>query len=662
MPCGLRPNLPFAVLLCATLIAPPTTAQQATGVADPTVAWGLSRLADWETAMPILDIARLMRPFFGFSGDKWEAMDHNALAAGGFLDANGYALRIPPGLAGIRTIWAWDETFGADRRKGLYILTYEGRGTVTLGGAAEVVNTAPGRIIFENPTGASFWLDITSTDPGNHLRAISVLRADHVALAEAGMTFNPDWLARIQDARELRFMDWMSTTNASATQWDDRPDLADATWTDTGAPVEVLVRLANETGTDPWFTMPHKADDDYNRQFATYVRDNLDPRLKAHVEYSNETWNASFEQFHWLREQAIADWGSGVSEDWEAIFSYHTKRATHVAQIWEDVFAAEAPTRLVNVLGTQLGNAWVTERHITAPGWMQHDPGSYVDPATVFEEVAATSYFGGSFMVDADLRTELTARMHRDGDRAYSWLFELVSQDGPLEDSIPAILRNLSEQRALANAHDMRLTLYEGGQHMHHSFAIDGLSDAEADELGRFLAGFVRSPEMGALYEQLWDGWREIGEGPFMQFTEAGSPSRWGSWGIIAFPGDRNPRASFVMKQQAAGGSWWGEEGGPQYLHGTMANGSESADEMTGTDEEDFLAGLGGDDRFIASPGRDGINGGDGTDTYILPDPADKYTIAAEGAGFRVTGPLGSAYLVHVELLTFGDGSTRALE
>ena len=67
MPCGLRPNLPFAVLLCATLIAPPTTAQQATGVADPTVAWGLSRLADWETAMPILDIARLMRPFFGFS-------------------------------------------------------------------------------------------------------------------------------------------------------------------------------------------------------------------------------------------------------------------------------------------------------------------------------------------------------------------------------------------------------------------------------------------------------------------------------------------------------------------------------------------------------------------------------------------------------------------
>ncbi len=658
----LRSHASLGALLCTGLLAAPAQAQDAVGVADPTVSWGLAGLSDWNTAIPLLDLARTMRPFFGYSGDTWEAMDNATLAEGGYLDADGYPIRIPKGIDGIRTIWAWEENQGAEQRKGIYILSYQGRGTVTFGGAANVLNSAPGRIIFENPTGAGFWLNITNIDPGDHIRGLSVLRADHVSLAEAGAVFNPNWLALVQDARELRFMDWMATTDSNAMRWEDRPRPQDATWTESGAPVELIVRLANETGTDPWFTMPHKADDDYIRQFATYVRDHLDPRLKAHVENSNETWNAAFEQFHWMREQAIAEWGDGVSEDWEAIFSYHTKRATDVALIWEDVFGAEAPARLINVLGTQAGNLWVSEVHITAPGWKEHDPEGYVDPATVFEELAATTYFGVSFMTNADLREELDRRIRDTSDAAYSWIFELVSQDGALEDSIPAVLRNLAEQKALANSHGLRLSVYEGGQHIHHSFAVNDLSEAQAEELGRFLAEFVRSPEMGALYAQLWDGWRDIGEGPFMQFSEIGVPSRWGSWGILSHPGDRNPRADFILKRQAEGGSWWGEGGGPQYLQGRTESGSESPDQMTGTAEEDFLAGLGGDDTFIASPGQDGINGGAGNDTYSLPEPADRYTVTLEAAGYRVTGAQGSAYLVQMEQITFGDGTTRTLD
>lgn len=659
----LGPHLVRAALLGVALMAGPAAAQQARGVADPTVAWGLTGLSDWQTSVPFLDIGRLMRPFFAFTQKDWEAMDHATLVEGGYLDENGYPLRIPRGMSGIRTIWAWNEEVGADQRKGTYILTYQGQGALSLGGAAQTISSAPGRIVFENTTGAGFWLDITGIDSGNNVRNISILRADHVRLAETGAVFQPDWLALVEDARELRFMDWINTNDSEATRWADRPTLQDASWTDdNGAPVEIMVRLANETGTDPWFTMPHKADDDYIRQFATYVRDNLDPRLKAHVENSNETWNAAFGQFGWMRDQAIADWGPEVAEDWESIFSYHARRATHVALIWEEVFGPEAPARLVNVLGTQALNTWLTELQITAPGWKQHDPDSYVDPATVFEEVAATTYFGSSLMVNADLRTELATRMRDTGDQAYAWLFELMSQDGKLEDSIPAILRTLADQRTLANDHGLRLTLYEGGQHVHHSFAIDGLSDEQAEEIGQFLTGFVRSPEMGALYAQLWDGWRDIGQGPFMQFTEVNAPSRWGSWGILSHLGDRNPRASYVMKRQAEGGSWWGEEGGPQYLQGRIAYGSESTDQMPGTDEEDYLIGLGGDDSFIASPGRDGINGGEGTDTYILPDAQDGYTITAEGSGYRVTGPLGSAYLANLEQITFGDGTTRALD
>ena len=91
------------------------------------------------------------------------------------------------------------------------------------------------------------------------------------------------------------------------------------------------------------------------------------------------------------------------------------------------------------------------------------------------------------------------------------------------------------------------------------------------------------------------------------------------------------------------------------------AGGSEAAETLVGTDEEDFLAGLGGDDLFPESGGRDGINGGEGTDTYRLVGPRAEYIIVPEGDGRRVTGANGSAYLVNVERLVFADGEALSL-
>ena len=652
------------VLLCGFLaLAPSSALAQARGVDDPVVAWGLEGLADWSTATPFLDLARVMRPFFAFAPEEWESMSHEELVSGGYLGPDGYPLRIPQGMAGIRTIWAWGDDAGAAGRKGIYILTYQGRATIQLNGAARTVSSTPGRIIFENTTGGAVWLDITSLDPGNPPREMSVVRADNADLLEAGAMFDPAWLAIVADGRELRFMGWMETNSGRVDlTWDSRPRPGDASWTDRGAPVEVMVRLANETGSDPWFTMPHAADDAYVRAFATYVRDHLDPRLKVHVEYANENWNSAFPQFHWLRDQAIATWGAEISDNWDAIFSFHGKRTTEVALIWQEVFGDQAETRLINVLATQTGNLWLTERLLTAPEWAAREPESFVLPAEVFEELAATSYFGGAFVGDPAMRPELTARAEAMGDRAYSWMFEGISQAGAIEDSIPGVLERLASQREQAASHGLRLVIYEGGQHVHHSFAVEGLSEADAERQSDFLAGFVRSPEMGALYAQLWDGWREIGDGPFMQFVEMGAPSRWGSWGLLAHPGDRTQRSAFILERQAEGGSWWGEGGGPQYLHGITAAGGEGDDRMEGTDEEDFLAGRGGNDSFIASPGADGISGGEGEDVYILPGPEAQYQIESEGAGWRVTGPQGTARLVGVEMLEFGDGALRRLD
>lgn len=634
------------------------------GVADPVVSWGLGSLSDWSTALPLLDLGRTMRPFFGFAPGVWESMSHEELQAGGYLDPDGYPLRIPRGMEGIRTIWAWSDADGAEGRKGLYILTYEGRASLQMKGAARVVRSGLGQIIFENTTGGAFWLDIVSIDPGDPPRAITVVRAENAGLVEAGAMFDPEWLSIVADARELRFVGWMEVNSGLTTNdtWAERPKPGEASWTERGVPVEVMVRLANEAGIDPWFTMPHAADDAYFRAFATYVRDTLDPRLKAHVEYSNETWNSAFEQFHWLRDQAIAEWGPGIADDWYAIFTYHAKRATEVALVWEDVFGAEAPARLVNILGTQIGNVWMSEAQLNASEWASRDPANFVPPTEVFEELAATTYFGTALVANPALRSELKLRAASGESGAYSWMFEGITRKGPVEDSIPVVMEWLAAQREQVERLGLRFVSYEGGQHVHHSFAVDGLTEAEAEEMSGFLGGFVRSPEMAALYDQLWTGWREVGQGPFMQHVEMEAPSRHGSWGLLAFPGDWTPRARFVLDRQAEGGSWWGEGGGPQYLQGVTAQGTEGADRMEGTDEEDFFAGLGGDDSFVASAGSDGIAGGTGEDTYVLPGPASDYQIAPEGTGWRVTGPTGTARLAGVETLAFSDGTTRLLD
>ncbi|MBA3908697.1 MAG: hypothetical protein C0524_02190 [Rhodobacter sp.] len=653
---------PACFVLAIALALPSSSAAEALGVSDPVISYGLTSISDWSTALPLLDRARMMRPFFAYANDDWETLSNSELAAGGHLDLNGYPIRIPPGMKGIRTIWAWDSPFGAKSRAGRYVLTHAGSATLEMGGNATVVSSAPGRIIFDNAEGGPFWLNITRINPDDPIRQMSLLRADHIALAEAGAVFDPDWLAVVTDARELRFMDWMETNNSEQTVWNDRPKPDDATWSGKGVPVELMVRLANEAGIDPWFTMPHKADEDYNRRFASYVRDQLDPRLKAHVEYSNEHWNGSFGQFQWLREMAIAEWGEEIADDWESIFAYQTKAATELALIWEDVYKSEAPARLVNVLGTQSGNAWLTDLQLTSRIWESRDPDAFTPPETVFEEVAGTLYFGGSIASDPALRAELVGKFAESPANAFAWLYETVSQRATNVDTVPDVLEMLSTQRQIANRLGLRFVAYEGGQHMHHSFGVEGMSEEEAEALLKIMEDFVRSSEMGALYSQLWDGWRDIGDGPFMQFVEMGAPSRWGSWGLFAYPGDSTPRSRFLTAMSTLGKSWWGEGGGPQYLHGITASVTEGADRIVGTDEEDYLAGLGGDDTFVESSGRDGLNGGLGTDTYVLLGPREDYGIEPEGKGIRVTGPDQDTWLVNFEVITFGDGTSLALD
>lgn len=506
--------------------------------------------------MQFIDLMRMARGWIGHAPGRWGAMSTADLRNGGFLDEDGWLTSIPEGVERVGTIWAWDgQPDAAPSRTGTYVLTYDGEGNLALGLDARILNAEPGRIVFENRDGRAFVLDILETDPqgtGNYIRNIAIVHERHLDLRDAGGIFNPDWLELIADARQIRFMDWQRTNNASTVSWNDRARPG-GLGTQDGVAVEDMVHLANLVGSDPWFNMPHLADDAYIRAFATYVRDNLDPALTVRVEYSNEWWNGNFQQTQWLRAQARAAWGQ---DDLGAGLSYGSKMATNMAGIWREVFADEPPARLVVVLGSQAASPWVSDQVMTAPVWQAHEPHGYVQPASVFDELAITSYFGNSVLSDAANRRALLDAIDDSavdaGAMVRDWLL-----DPAFPSSIPANAGLWAEQAEAAHDHGLALTSYEGGQHVHHMAFLSGITPEQEARLTAFMVGFVRSRDMAQLYGAAWTAWAGVADGPFMHFVDVGWPGRWGSWGIYSHLGDQNPRSDLLEELNATTGRWW---------------------------------------------------------------------------------------------------------
>jgi Ca2+-binding RTX toxin-like protein len=593
-----------------------------TGMTDPTLSLGLSGISDYSTALPFLDLMKMSRPMWAtYTGDEW-GQDHAALVSSGVVDIDGWPTALPSTATGLRTIWGFpSDTAGAE---GPFVLTWEGEGAISLG-AANIQSSAGNRIVFTNPGADSFWLNITSTDPndtGDYIRNIRIVPEKYEALADLGQIFNPDWLEVVQDARQLRFMDWMRTNNSTQSEWADRPEVDDVTWSGQGVPVEVMVELANQTGTDPWFNMPHKATDEYIHEFAAYVRDHLKPGLVAHVEYSNETWNTLFSQTHWFKEQAEAVWG--VTDGWQTGYNlnYFAKRATEAALIWDEVFAEEADARVQNVMGVQTatGVTWnLNNNLLNALDWQSFEPETYVQPASVFDAVAVTTYFGTATTGNTALRNELLAYLDsHTTEESYDWLTNKLL-DPTYSFSIPQVAATLAAIDAVVSGtYGLDLIAYEGGQHVHQSFGIDGMTTEQLNTLTTFMSGFVRSQQMADLYAASWAEWAKVGDGPYMQFGELGAPGKYGSWGLLSNLQDTNPRAEYLFNENENQNSWFGDGGGTRYQQGVIGIARNAGESLVGTDKDDFLVGGDGNDTFTPGAGNDRINGGKGNDVYNL--------------------------------------------
>jgi hypothetical protein len=513
---------------------------------------GLNGLADYSTQIPFLDAFKTARPWIPQADNAWDTNEQDKLD----LDENGWVKSLPqPGSGANYTrvgTLMYREIPGTFPT-GKYVVLYDGEGEIAYGMEASKIEgeSKPGRdVINVNGGGGGIYLQILATDPkknGNYIRNIRVV-PEKYEKTFATQVFNPVWLEKVKPFQSLRFMDWMATNGSSQKDWANRPKPTDYTWTAKGAPVEIIVDLANRIKADPWFTMPHMATDDYIKNFAQYVKDNLDPQLKAYVEYSNEVWNWQFPQAQYAKEQGEAKWGKDVGDAW---MQFNGMRTAQTCDIWKkEVFKADAK-RVFCVIGTQTGWKGLEDPVLNAPKWVEE--GNEPPYKHGIDGLAVTGYFSGDLGKPENVSKVLSWR--NDSDGGFGKVFQQLKTGNLLGegDTVTNTIQSFEYFAKVAKDKGLQMVAYEAGTH------IVGIGDAtNNEELTEFLIAINKRPEMYEIYQTLLNGWKQNGGTLFNHFVDVGVASRWGSWGALEnLNQDGSPRYNALIDFMKKNPTWW---------------------------------------------------------------------------------------------------------
>jgi hypothetical protein len=399
------------------------------------------------------------------------------------LDENGWPIQFPTDPSGSEgfadTIVMWYPAEAANAPDSIYFgnfyLVADGVGTLNLtqsGSGASLVNLTNVQIdgptivpFFYTPNGSAVKLKLISSDPndtGEYLRDIKVIHEDHWDLYQAGEIFTPEFVELHQDSRVVRWMNAQETVfnpEYAEGNFGDGPDLNYYSYNlggsdsdPNGIPIDAIIEFSNKTGTDPWISVPINASDAYVTGLAQFIEENLDPKLRVHVELGNENWNAIFDTHQHAKAEGLSRWGelelqmdgSGmfvrdgggdlIVEQSGYFFSdsdlanngyanlnqlatelglghslystdaawseWASMRGTEVGKIFEDVFEAAdlatAAGRVNNVLATFSIDSTVSADLLTGAVWQEAEPSNWIDPASVYESLAIGAYFGGT--------------------------------------------------------------------------------------------------------------------------------------------------------------------------------------------------------------------------------------------------------------------------
>lgn len=507
-----------------------------------------NELREEDTSVPFVDLFRMALPFE--EARRWKHYTHGHIQ----YDADGWPVRLNGGQVGTRFI---NKLPKGTIPEGFYTVLFDGEGQIDYGNDASIYGRFRGKDTIQIYAGKdntlSATLFIRKSNPRNPLRNIRILmpggicrnnpfkRVTRATQCRHGqylsfernyrqIIFNPDYLNFMKDFKVLRFMNMSGITRNPMQYWYEMPTMTQATWGSEkegvrGAPIEIMVALANKLHADPWFSMPHQASDNYVGQFARYVRDHLRPGLKAYVEYSNEVWNTQFSQAHYVRDQGQL-YALDPDRD-KAGQKFYSQRSVEIFNIWEQVFGGTK--RIVRVMS----------------GWTSHDKITrtiltYRDAYKKTDVFAIAPYVFGKY---DKLKTA----------RSVSQVFGIINNpSNPY--SLQKVLGYVRKQAKIAREFGVDLVAYEGGQ----GLVIP--RSREGSLANRVIYAANRDPRMMQLYQSLLTGWKRAGGKTFVHFTAPQLYQKYGAFGTkeyITQPLNKAPKHRALLGFNKHNKCWW---------------------------------------------------------------------------------------------------------
>jgi hypothetical protein len=371
--------------------------------------------------------------------------------------------------------------------QGMYTAMWEGSGEVTFSASARVVqHVNSNKLIVEVNREKYRGNQIMILTRGD-VRNLQVWMPGFApGEPNHGHKFHPLFIERLRPFNVIRFMDWQDVNNAFNRRWATRILPGDPQG-GLDVAVEHMIDLANTLKADPWFCISHLADEDYTRNFARMVRDNLHPDATIYIEWSNEVWNTTFSQSRWSRDQAAA---RGVT--YHQVWAEQARR--HFA-IWHEVFG-DQKHRIVRVLAAQENNPWVAEQLI------RHWNGE-------FDAISCTAYFGNRIE-----STNLDVIMQQA-------IADIWGQRGHNR----ARHGQLAREQSQALGRPIRFLAYEAGHHI-----------TTYGRFNQFTEPFKQVQYHPAMYGALQDNmfqFEQAGGSLYVAYYFVGPNSHFGAWGHL---------------------------------------------------------------------------------------------------------------------------------
>jgi hypothetical protein len=530
-----------AVALFLASCSTPIASNAANNAAKLNIGINTNEVMQIDSSVPFVDVFKMSLPFD-------EAVKTKLTYGRISYDQNGWVNNLNGGQAGTNLLhWLPAGTLP----DGNYTVLYEGQGKMEYTDDARLVSSAPGKDIIHIAAGHDTYIKVTllikQTNPADYIRNIRVLLPggicrgnpfkrvnsagqcgganNYLSFAEhhEQILFNPDYLRFMRDFKTLRFMNMSGITrNDKLIAWSQMPHMQQATWAGNpgrrGAPLEVMVKLANILNANAWFNLPERANDDLVRRYAEYVKTHLKPHLKVYLEYTNEAWNPIFSSAKYARTMGLK---LKLDPDFnKAQQKFYVKRSLEIFRIWKQVYGNT--NKLVRVLGAWAANPKMSEFLL-----------SYNGAHRQVDAIGIAPYFHVHRKVNKEINSVPS-------------VFRLLEDDrNPY--SLNNVRKMIEKQMVIARKYNIGLLAYEGGQHLY----APGTHSSK-DYPNNFYIGANRARTMETLYVKSLEDWKQVTGGQlYVTFSSPRTYQAYGSWGVkehINQPEHMAPKYRAIMK------------------------------------------------------------------------------------------------------------------